>query len=207
MGNHGYYEAELTFANATLLEIFSIGWDNPFWDITSTDVDEETGEATIIMNAEGKMFDYISYQPDTPAFWRNLRIVSALMPNVWKILTRASIYSYSYDGVSDEIGVDYNKDLLTPEQVAKVMATAPEEGCDFDDVMTEWVNEEECYIWEFFNNNNLEDYMEPWGYRSEISRDADGELLWDNNDQDWECDWKELAKDYHVFLGDWIDEA
>ena len=70
MGNHGTYEAQLTFANATLLEIFSIGWDNPFWEIESTDVDEETGEATIVMYAEGKMFDFISYQPDTPAFWR-----------------------------------------------------------------------------------------------------------------------------------------
>tara|TARA_R110000782_G_scaffold32003_5_gene78370 strand:+ start:313 stop:933 length:621 start_codon:yes stop_codon:yes gene_type:complete len=206
MGNHGTYEAQLTFANATLLEIFSIGWDNPFWEIESTDVDEETGEATIVMYAEGKMFDFISHPPDSAAFWRSLRIVSALMPNVWKILTRASIYSYSYDGVSDEIGVDYNKALLTPEQVAKVMATAEEEGCDFDEAMTEWVNENECYIWEFFNYNNLADYLSPWGYVAEIEL-TDGELQWDCNDQDWECDWRELAKDYHVWLGECIDEA
>ena len=206
MGNHGTYEAQLTFANATLLEIFSIGWDNPFWEIESTDVDEETGEATIVMYAEGKMFDFNKHEMESPAFWRNLRIVSALMPNVWKILTRASIYSYSYDGVSDDIGVEYYRDLLTPEQVAKVMATAPEKGCAFDDVMGEWVDENEAYIWDFFNYNNLEDYMDPWGYIAHYGL-VDGEVEIDAHEQDWGCDWKVLARDYHKWLGEIIDEA
>ena len=206
MGNHGTYEAHLTFMSATLLEIFSIGWDNPFWEITETKVDEETGEATITLFAEGKMFDFNKHEMESPAFWRNLRIVSALMPNVWKILTGASIYSYSYDGVSDDIGVDYCRDLLTPEQVAKVMATAPEEGCAFDDVMGEWVDENEAYIWDFFNYNNLEDYLDPWGYIAHYGL-VDGEVEIDAHEQEWGCDWKVLARDYHKWLGEIIDET
>jgi hypothetical protein len=169
-------------------------------------VNEETGEATIVMYGEGKMFDFNKYEMESQAFWRNLGITSALMPNVWKILTRASIYSYSYDGVSDDIGADYNKALLTPEQVAKVMATAEEEGCAFDDVMGEWVDENEAYIWDFFNYNNLADYLDPWGYIAHYEL-VDGEVEIDAHDQDWSCDWKVLAKDYHVWLGECIDEA
>ena len=207
MGNHGFYEAELTFANATLLDIFSIGWDNPFWTIDETHVDEQTGAATITMSAEGKMFEFIKHEMDSPAFWRTLRIVSATIPNVWMILTGASIYSYSRDGIEDDIDVDWFQDLLTPEQVAKVMAAASRgEDSSFSDAMGEWAEENDANIWDFFNYHNLADYCSPWGYRAELEL-VDGKLEIDAHEQDWDVAYKCLARDYHLWIGDEIDAA
>ena len=48
--------------------------------------------------------------------------------------------------------------------------------------------------------------MYPWGHIAHYGL-VDGEVEIDAHEQDWSCDWKVLARDYHKWLGEIIDEA
>ena len=203
MGTYGYYEANITFANKALAEIFFLGWDNDFWEVT------RESDTEFFLTGDGKMFDFTGDDPEKPSFYQNLCLVSSLSPHPWKFWKYAMVKSYSYEYTQEDLDVDdviarvLKKLSPATKKIIQEFHNTEDEVCI--DLLTEFIDCKEIGIWGFFQNEHIGDYCNPWGYQIEL---LDGELpttpdkaaKWDTMAWDHHWDYQALEADYEAYL-------
>jgi len=203
MGTYGYYEAELTFANKELAEIFWLGFNNEFWNVTKQtswiDGKEVESDTVFLLTGDGKMYDFTSEDPKTLGFYDNMSLDSSLAPHPWKFWKHAKMRSYSYEYTQEDLcdrGVLNSILTKLDEGTKKVIQAFHKTDDDVCiDLLSEFIDCKELGYWGFFQNEHMGDYCDPWGYIAE----------WDGNSfhmysHDHHWDWRSLEKDYAAYL-------